>query len=447
MFFIHEFERLCFPGASMEVKLPRRGLKLVDMRASDPNDVRFESPPHYHDDGITITLKRIDNFEDVAYKYHGDRNDYYHRREGYPFTMRVFDDHRHPEQACPEEEIEMETLSENLDLDLNSKLYIYHGLDYERAPFDTIEVMIHHSVKIIKEWAFDDCKQLRRVIMHDNIETIEDYAFYQCSSLDALFLPNSLMSIGDGAFMGCRSLRILSIPPNMMNIGRRFMKDCSTFFHIITTTSACTRTRSRARVTNTQIQEQSMIIKPYELYPDGSDNNDQTQQAIINYCRTLPPLHKACLDINVTAQSIRQCIATTTSSTSTSTYPTTHGDDDGTDGIMMTPMQILALNPHADTSAILTLLHVNMGAVFERYSSSAIDSEGNNDNDGKSSAFPYSHSCSCSCTCSCTCSCSCSSSISGKTPLDCIGEYNSDAYLSVIAALCMHREAHSNFDK
>ncbi len=67
---------------------------------------------------------------------------------------------------------------------------------------------------------------------------------------------------------------------------------------------------------------------------------------------------------------------------------------------MMTPMHILALNPHATTGAILALFDANMEAVFERYS------EGHDEH----------------------------SSISGKCPLDV------ESYLLVVAALCKQRE-------
>ncbi len=71
-------------------------------------------------------------------------------------------------------------------------------------------------------------------------------------------------------------------------------------------------------------------------------------------------------------------------------------------------MHILALNPYADQLATIACLEANMGAVFERYSS------GHDRN----------------------------SCISNQTPLDLLGEYNSECHLSLVAALCAYREAH-----
>ncbi len=74
----------------------------------------------------------------------------------------------------------------------------------------------------------------------------------------------------------------------------------------------------------------------------------------------------------------------------------------------MTPMHILALNPHASTGTILTLLHAKMNALFQAYSEE--DFHGLN------------------------------STLEGKSPLDYLSEYDVDSYLSVVAALCKHRE-------
>jgi len=71
-------------------------------------------------------------------------------------------------------------------------------------------------------------------------------------------------------------------------------------------------------------------------------------------------------------------------------------------------MHILALNPHADSMAMIACLETNMGAIFERYS------EGQDEN----------------------------SLISGKTPLDLLGECSAKSHLSVVAALCAHKETH-----
>eukprot|EP00553_Chaetoceros_curvisetus_P009226 CAMPEP_0204615792 /NCGR_PEP_ID=MMETSP0717-20131115/3194_1 /ASSEMBLY_ACC=CAM_ASM_000666 /TAXON_ID=230516 /ORGANISM="Chaetoceros curvisetus" /LENGTH=198 /DNA_ID=CAMNT_0051628817 /DNA_START=32 /DNA_END=625 /DNA_ORIENTATION=+ len=189
---IHEFEDLCAIGESMKVKLPRKGLKL-DTRVNDPHFIRFSID--YHDDGITATLTRLDD------DYNCD-DEYYNDCDGDKFTMRLYDP-------------KIETVP-----DFTSTVYMYMGLErlsreHEHAPSDTTLVIIHPSVKDIKDVAFAHCVKLRRVIMHENVEVIGTYAFIDCHSLDAVFLPSSIKLIWGFAFSDCTNLRILSIPPTI----------------------------------------------------------------------------------------------------------------------------------------------------------------------------------------------------------------------------------------
>ncbi len=62
----------------------------------------------------------------------------------------------------------------------------------ERAPYDTIVVIIDPSVKTIKQLAFWECEKMRKYIMHGRVHTIECCSFFSCTSLEAIFLPSSL---------------------------------------------------------------------------------------------------------------------------------------------------------------------------------------------------------------------------------------------------------------
>mmetsp|Transcript_3038 Transcript_3038/g.3482 ORF Transcript_3038/g.3482 Transcript_3038/m.3482 type:complete len:145 (-) Transcript_3038:1369-1803(-) len=110
---------------------------------------------------------------------------------------------------------------------------------------------------------------------------------------------------------------------------------------------------------------------------------------MINYYRNLPPLHKACLNTNVTSQIIKDTIANhgpTVAST------TSHD--------RMTPLHILVINPHADSGAISACLDANMNTACTR--------DGGN-----------------------------------KTSLDYLKDYEHrdiEDHTSFILALCMHRE-------
>eukprot|EP00553_Chaetoceros_curvisetus_P013599 CAMPEP_0204641476 /NCGR_PEP_ID=MMETSP0717-20131115/51151_1 /ASSEMBLY_ACC=CAM_ASM_000666 /TAXON_ID=230516 /ORGANISM="Chaetoceros curvisetus" /LENGTH=268 /DNA_ID=CAMNT_0051662143 /DNA_START=56 /DNA_END=864 /DNA_ORIENTATION=+ len=207
---------------------------------------------------------------------------------------------------------------------------------------------------------------------------------YDCHSLDAVFLPSSIKEIGDGAFDHCKNLRILSIPHtiNIDNIGRdiigqlgySIISRCDTFWHMH----------------SAHLRE---------------GNHNQVNQAIIDINHNLPSLHQACLNTNVSTQSIHQYI---TAHGTAAAYNANYGDG-------MTPMDILALNPHADASSIMTCFEANMGAAIGMWIQGK-DVHGSH---------------------------SISSALSGKTPLDYLAEYDMESHLSIVAALCRHREAHS----
>ena len=127
--------------------------------------------------------------------------------------------------------------------------YIYHGLENERAPLDTTEVIIKDGVKRIRPGAFYQCRSLVKVTIPDSVKRIEQSAFYYCdslrfiqlppnleyigeaaffycTSLETVFLPPTVKEIDDGAFRRCASLRILNVPDSVEDIGSYLMIGC-----------------------------------------------------------------------------------------------------------------------------------------------------------------------------------------------------------------------------
>ena len=432
---IQEFEGLCRYGESMEIVLPKKGLKL-DPRANLP--WYFYKPLcfvlfsiHYHDDddddddddGMTVTLTRIDKNKGAGYS------------GAYRFFMKVYDP-------------TMETVP-----DFTSTVYMYHGLDGrgiggEYPPKDTTEIILHPSTTIIHYYAFRGLTKLRRIIMNDTLEIISHNAFRYCTSLDAIFLPASIRQIDNYAFSYCTNLKIVSIPStiDIENIGKEIVKGC------------------RSNLLISHSQHTSTNTTPDPAAPPTST---RTQ---------FPPLHQVCLDRNVTAQSIRQCITTYGSQGANhnanlysddrfTVNPTTTSEQEPRSSTTtsiprrscccswlvtsrmnlsssfmmnqepqnqepqkqqqqlhskMTPMHILVLNPYADTDTILELFHVNMHTVFEPYDDDDVD-----DIDIDDRMYLE------------------EDTLGGsKTPLDALGLHNVEAYLSIILALCKHREMH-----
>ncbi len=295
-----------------------------------------------------------------------------------------------------------------------SETYNYLGLKNERAPVVSsngylccepsgVNVVVDKSVKVIKREAFAGCEHMVVCELHDDIEEIEDYAFYACRSLmriklpkklkwigdnafakcdnlQSAFIPSSVEFIGDFAFYGCEEMKVLSLPPSIEpeQIGDGAFKQCTKFFRIH------------------QIEEYD--TKDW----DESTNHEEVHEEIIDAAfYSHPPLHRTCLETNVSAQAINDCIQA-------------HGREVAhiRDHNGMNPLHILVMNPYADSSALFACFKANMNAVFENTAEGFFDWEGK------------------------------------KTPLDyfiCWSVcYNVEGYLCLIRELCLHREAHMN---
>ena len=163
-------------------------------------------------------------------------------------------------------------------------------------------------------------------------------------------------------------MRILSLPPtiNTEQIGRCILRRCRALFRI------------------TQVQEYDFV----------DDNSEEVHQSLLNFHHILPPLHKACLETNVSVQSIHDCIRVHGRATAfAKAY----------DG--MTPFHILAMNPHTSPASFVACLELNICAAVVR------------------------------------------DDYLGLSPIDYLWEYsNIECIISLIQVLCLHREANSESD-
>mmetsp|Transcript_9661 Transcript_9661/g.11184 ORF Transcript_9661/g.11184 Transcript_9661/m.11184 type:complete len:355 (+) Transcript_9661:121-1185(+) len=343
----------CLLHEPVQVEMPKSNL-VIDPRPNNRQGCKFEFV--YHENGTTVTLIRISG-------------GIYVKR----FDFRVYDP---TIEAVP---------------NFKSTTYFYMGVDGEHVPEETTLLLIDPSVQIIKERAFASRNKVKKCIMHNFVHTIENYAFcgcwdmqviklsrtlkrigsqafLNCESLDAIFLPHSIREINSYAFMLCDNIRILSIPPNAnIQPNGNIIYGCETFF-------------------------ESTRIQDYQRLRRKHNSNNEIHQAILQFYQNLSPMHKVCLDTNVSSQSIKECIDTNGPGTVSII------DHDG-----MTPLHILSMNPHADTGSILTCFYENMNVAF------VSDSRSN-------------------------------------TPLDYLRIYHIEAHTVVIAALCMARQDNTRLD-
>lgn len=102
----------------------------------------------------------------------------------------------------------------NCDGDFITNFYAIFG-EAEDVPQKLKHVELTGSS--LFEYAFDECKYIRKITLPDGILTIPEYAFSGCASLVQIDIPDSVITI-EQAFSGCKSLITLVIPKNVRSV-------------------------------------------------------------------------------------------------------------------------------------------------------------------------------------------------------------------------------------
>jgi len=77
--------------------------------------------------------------------------------------------------------------------------------------------IIDSSIKKIETSAFEDSKNLSKIIIKDDIH-IEDKAFRACNKLKTAQLDDSIKVISDNMFADCHALENINLPKNLVSI-------------------------------------------------------------------------------------------------------------------------------------------------------------------------------------------------------------------------------------
>jgi len=94
------------------------------------------------------------------------------------------------------------------------------------VPHDVIFVTVHHSVKILPDREFMDCRSLKEVTLREGLEEIGACAFCNCRSLERINFPSTLIKIIHGAFMNCHSLKEIQLLEGLKEIRHSAFHSC-----------------------------------------------------------------------------------------------------------------------------------------------------------------------------------------------------------------------------
>lgn len=79
----------------------------------------------------------------------------------------------------------------------------------------------------ISDYAFGNCRTLRRITFPKTLRTIGNSAFSGCQRLTSLVIPDNVNSIGESAFSTCSNLSKLVLGKNLQMIGRNAFRELS----------------------------------------------------------------------------------------------------------------------------------------------------------------------------------------------------------------------------
>lgn len=99
--------------------------------------------------------------------------------------------------------------------------------NYERTSYTVPE-----SVKIIKENAFEGCKNIADVTLPKELQDIQNRAFSGCTALKSIEIPSKIAFIREESFLCCTSLKKVLLPESINFISKCAFKECTALENI-----------------------------------------------------------------------------------------------------------------------------------------------------------------------------------------------------------------------
>lgn len=134
-------------------------------------------------------------------------------------------------------------------LESNEDTFIWDGINVNDIPNNVVNLVIEDGVEVIcdvffpytklksvvlpdtiyviKNDAFNGCKNLESIKLSKNLETIGDRVFTNCKKLKSIDIPDIVSEIGRHAFSGCKLLKSVRIPSNLFELSYGLFSQCS----------------------------------------------------------------------------------------------------------------------------------------------------------------------------------------------------------------------------
>lgn len=77
---------------------------------------------------------------------------------------------------------------------------------------------IHPKVEVISPSAFQNCKNIQKIIIPESVNYIGRFAFVDCCELTEIHIPNSVLKIRQQTFSNCKKLSSITLPNSMVSI-------------------------------------------------------------------------------------------------------------------------------------------------------------------------------------------------------------------------------------
>jgi TPR repeat protein/glycosyltransferase involved in cell wall biosynthesis/predicted phosphohydrolase len=89
-----------------------------------------------------------------------------------------------------------------------------------------MEFLIPEFVEIIGDYAFQNCRNLKKIVLQNGVKIIGNSAFDDCKNLKNIIIPASVWKIGDWAFHGCDNIKEFRLSENVKMIGKYAFGSC-----------------------------------------------------------------------------------------------------------------------------------------------------------------------------------------------------------------------------